>query len=91
MEILRERLYLERRGYSERRRQQEGGSYNPYRKRRLISLSAASELMGLPSRALQQYETGQRQPSAESLAKIARFYGCSVDYLLGLTDNRERR
>lgn len=91
MEILRERLYLERRGYSERRRQQEGGRHNPYQKKRLISLSAASELMGLPSRALQQYETGQRQPSAESLAKIARFYGCSVDYLLGLTDNRERR
>lgn len=91
MQILRERLYLERRGYSERRRQQEGVRYNPYRKKRLISLTAASELMGLSSRALQQYETGSRQPSAESLAKIARFYGCSVDYLLGLTDNRERR
>ena len=91
MQILRERLYLERRGYSERRRQQEGGNYNPYRKKRLISLTAASELMGLSSRALQQYETGSRQPSAETLAKIARFYGCSVDYLLGLTDNRERR
>ena len=86
MEILRKRLVEARLRYS-RMRSADG----QYGKARAISRTAASELMGLPSRALQQYETGSRQPSAETLAKIARFYGCSVDYLLGLTDNRERR
>lgn len=85
MEILRQRLIEARLRYS-RMRSADG----QYGKARAISRTAASELMGLPPRAIAQYEAGERCPSAESLAKIARFYSVSADYLLGLTNNPGR-
>ena len=75
MEILRERLKSERERYSQG-------------KRKVISKIVISELIGLPTSAIGQYERGERLPSAESLAKISQFYGCSADYLLGLTNER---
>ena len=76
MEILRERLKSERERYSQG-------------KRKVISKIVISELIGLPTSAIGQYERGERLPSAESRAKISQFYGCSVDYLLGLTNERK--
>lgn len=78
MEILRERLLAERRRYSSSRKQ--NGE--------LVARSVISDLMGLPQRALAQYEQGERAPTAASLTKISVFYNVSVDYLLGLTDER---
>ena len=78
MEILRERLLAERRRYSSGRTQ--NGE--------LVARSVISDLMGLPQRALAQYEQGARAPTAASLAKISVFYNVSADYLLGLTNER---
>ena len=78
MEILRERLKAERRLYSRGKRKT--GT--------MIGCSVISVLMGLPQRALSQYEQGERAPTAASLAKISVFYNVSADYLLGLTDER---
>ena len=36
-----------------------------------------------------QYENGQRQISIECLVALARYYKTSVDYILGLTDERK--
>ena len=36
-----------------------------------------------------QYETGTITLSAETAVKLARFYGVSVDYLLGVTDQKQ--
>ena len=35
------------------------------------------------------YEIGRRQISVDGLIKLANFYNTSVDYLLGLTDERK--
>jgi len=35
-----------------------------------------------------QYETGERNIPNEVLVKLAVFYGTSIDYLLGLTDEK---
>ena len=35
------------------------------------------------------YEIGRRQIPVEALIKLALFYNTSVDYLLGLTDERK--
>ena len=36
-----------------------------------------------------QYETGQRQIPLDVLIALARYYGTSTDYILGLTDERK--
>lgn len=36
-----------------------------------------------------QYENGRRQIPIELLIELANFYGTSVDYLLGLTDEKK--
>ena len=37
-----------------------------------------------------QYETGKRQIPIEMLIMLADYFDTSVDYILGLTDRRER-
>lgn len=36
-----------------------------------------------------QYETGKREPDNSTLVKIADYFNCSVDYLLGRVDSPE--
>jgi transcriptional regulator with XRE-family HTH domain len=44
--------------------------------------------LNIGGRTIGNYESGERLPSLDTLVKIADFYGVSVDYLLGRTDNR---
>jgi transcriptional regulator with XRE-family HTH domain len=39
-------------------------------------------------RTYRRYETGEREPGASTLWKMADFYGVSVDYLIGRSDIR---
>ena len=45
------------------------------------------EAINLPQRTYAYYESGQRMVPPEVLCALADFYGVSVDYLLGRTDN----
>jgi len=45
-----------------------------------------AENTGIPSSNISRYETGERKPDIETLLAMADFLGCSVDYLLGRTD-----
>lgn len=56
------------------------------RKQSGISQEAAAEAIGISSSALSSYESGMRKPKYEKVEKIADYYGVSVDYLLGETD-----
>ena len=40
----------------------------------------------ITERTYQNYELGIREPKVSILMRIARFYGVSIDYLVGLTD-----
>jgi transcriptional regulator with XRE-family HTH domain len=44
---------------------------------------------GLNKNALSSMQCGGSIPRADNLAKIADYLGCSVDYLLGRTDDTE--
>ena len=55
-------------------------------KKELSQRELASILNMSPS-TIAMYETGQREPDAETLSKIADFFGVTIDYLLGRTDN----
>lgn len=62
---------------------------------RLVSLRQAkgltqvelAELLNISRGALSLYELGRREPDFETASKIADFFGVSVDYLLGRTDD----
>ena len=42
----------------------------------------------ITERAYQNYELMRREPKLEILVKIADFYGVSLDYIVGRSDNR---
>lgn len=52
-----------------------------------LSQYAASEGIGIGRSAVKNYELGLRQPGYDVLSKIAKFYGVSVDYLIGDEDD----
>ncbi len=51
-----------------------------------VSLKAMLEELGLGSNTMSHMRHG-KMPAADTIARIADFLGCSVDYLLGRTDD----
>lgn len=47
-----------------------------------------AEILGCSQRVYSNYERGDLDIPTEVLIKLARHYGVSVDYILGLTDNK---
>lgn len=45
-----------------------------------------AEYLHIKQNTYSQYENGKRQLPVDVLIALARFYGTSTDYLLGLTD-----
>jgi len=43
--------------------------------------------LGLTENGYQKYEISNREPKMETLNKLADYFGVSVDYLMGRTDN----
>lgn len=48
-----------------------------------------ADKLGIPSTTLRNYEKNEREPGHTFLKKISELFNVSVDYLLGLTDNKE--
>ncbi len=46
-----------------------------------------SKATGISSGNISDWKSGKSSPNLEAIAKIADYLGCSVDYLLGRTDN----
>ena len=49
-----------------------------------------AKMLGMSQTGYSKYETGENDVPTEILIKLARFYGTSVDYLLGETNVKER-
>ena len=43
--------------------------------------------IGISQQAVARWEKGETEPDSETLVKLAELFGCSVDYLLGRTDD----
>lgn len=56
------------------------------RKDRKLNQSELANYLGISVSAYGNYELGQREPSIETLNKLADFYKVSVDYLIGRTE-----
>lgn len=54
-----------------------------------ITQRQLAEYLHIKQNTYSQYENGQRQIPIDILITLAGFYNTSVDYLLGLTDQKE--
>ena len=59
------------------------------REDRDIRQRQVAEFLNVSQNTYSQYENGVISLSAETAVKLAEFYGTSVDYLLGLTDDKK--
>ncbi len=55
-----------------------------------ITQKTLSEYLNVKQNTYSQYETGQRQIPVDSLIKLALYFNTSTDYILGLTDMKEK-
>lgn len=55
------------------------------KKRNITQLKLAMDL-GLNQNAISRYETGEREADYATLIALADYFGVSIDYLLGRTD-----
>lgn len=46
------------------------------------------KFLNLSKAAISLYETGEREPDYDTLKIMSELFGCSTDYLLGLSDER---
>ncbi len=51
-----------------------------------LTQSQIAQLIGTSQSYYAQYENGRRELPIRHLVKLAKFYGVSTDYILGLTD-----
>lgn len=54
-----------------------------------LKVAEAIKLLGISQPTLSAWEGERKSPSIEKLIRMAEIYDTSVDYLLGLTENRE--
>lgn len=57
------------------------------RKKRGLTQRQLADKLQVSHGRISLYETGDRSPDPEMLKKLADFFGCSVDYLLGRTND----
>ncbi|MCI9156482.1 MAG: helix-turn-helix transcriptional regulator [Lawsonibacter sp.] len=53
-----------------------------------LSQKSLVQEMGLPLNTYVRYERGEREPSASVLVRMADFYGVTIDYLVGRSEER---
>ena len=54
-----------------------------------ITQKTLAEYLHIKQNTYSQYENGQRQLPIDVLIRLAKYYGTSTDYILGLTNERE--
>ena len=52
-----------------------------------LSQAKVAKMLGMSQTGYSKYETGENDIPTAILIKLAHFYGTSVDYLIGRTDN----
>lgn len=61
------------------------------RKERTMKQQELADIFSVKVRTYQGYEYGESYPEVAKLIAIADFFDVSLDYLVGRSDNRERR
>ncbi len=53
------------------------------------SMAQVARELSIPYTTYVNYEKGEREPNSETLILLARYFGCSVDYLIGCSNVRQ--
>ena len=56
-----------------------------------VTQKMMAQFLEIQPNAYQMYEYGKREPNYATLIKLCTYFNVSSDYLLGLSDNPERR
>ena len=56
-----------------------------------ITIAQLGENIGVSLRAIKYYAGGEREPSMSTLIALADYFDVSLDYLVGRSDDPERR
>ena len=59
------------------------------RENRDLKQADIAKLLNVTQQTYSRYETGEISIDKDSLIKLAQYYNTSVDYILGLTDERK--
>ena len=59
------------------------------REDRDLNQTQKAQMQGMSQTGYSKYETGENDIPTQVLIRLAEFYGTSVDYLLGLTNERK--
>ena len=54
-----------------------------------VTQKAMAEYLGITERAYSKYEYALREPNHGTTIKLADYFGVSIDYLMGRTDNSQ--
>lgn len=65
-----------------------GEKLRKLRQDKKLSLDKVAEATESSKSYLWELETGRKNPSAEKVSEIAKYYGVSIDYLMDETDER---
>jgi len=68
-----------------------GSHLKHLRKSRNITQKQLAKEIGASERGIQHYELGERKPTYEMLIALANYFDISLDYLVGRSDNPERK
>ena len=55
-----------------------------------MTQTEVAKILGMSQTGYSKYETGENDIPTTILIKLARFYGTSIDYILGETNNKKR-
>ena len=55
-----------------------------------LNQTQVAGMLGMSQTGYSKYETGENDIPTQVLIRLARFYGTSIDYLLGETNERRR-
>jgi transcriptional regulator with XRE-family HTH domain len=68
-----------------------GNHLKKMRQSKNITQRQLAEFIGASERGIQNYELNVRKPNFDIIIKLCRYFDVSADYLLGLSDEPERR
>ena len=63
-------------------------NYRSERVRSHLSADDVADSVGVSKNTVLSWERGDTEPAASQLETMARLFGCTIDYLLALTDER---